>query len=156
MSKTNNQNQNNQAIEIVNSEVREDTIVGKKHQPRATCPICLKPALMYSHITPKGKKRLTFEHRDEPPIGEYMYRGNRVFRYRRCNGGIVSKEGLPLISEGETVTTGPTIKKKRGRPLKAFKVQDATIDWQSKYLELRAKFDVISNLIDGANRVCKS
>jgi hypothetical protein len=152
---TSNNSNNNQHQVIENPSIITSN---NKRQPRATCPICLKPAVMYSYVTPQGKKRLTFEHRDEPPIGEYTYRGDRVFRYRRCSGGVVSQEGLPLISEPQQQQAAAAAlpkKKKRGRPPLAYtKVVEP--DWKTQYLELRSKYDAICNLVKGANEICQS
>jgi hypothetical protein len=66
---------------------------------RVTCPVCNKPAVMYM-----DKKRgvIDYEHRDEPPTGEYTYgkTGQKYYRYRRCYGGRIGKSLAEIIEEG--------------------------------------------------------
>jgi hypothetical protein len=52
---------------------------------RIICTVCLKPGAV-RYINPKTNVAL-YEHRDEPPIGEYHYGTKTVFKYRRCFGG---------------------------------------------------------------------
>jgi hypothetical protein len=101
---------------ILSSEIR-----GKRE--RVICTICQKPAVMYIS---KGK-RIAYEHRDEPPIGEYWYRGKKYERYRRCDGGRIGKGLDELIAEGienpePELDVEPEraveIKRKVGRPRK--------------------------------------
>jgi predicted ATP-binding protein involved in virulence len=47
---------------------------------------------------------MIYEHRDEAPIREYIYRGQKYLRYRRCHGGTV-QDSLPFIDEKQVVTT---------------------------------------------------
>jgi hypothetical protein len=81
------------------------TITGpksKSKRPRVPCAICNKPAIMYKGKTKKGQVTLIFEHRDEPPIREFIYKGrHKMYTYRRCDGGVVKQTGLPQPKEPE-------------------------------------------------------
>lgn len=56
-------------------------------RPRITCTVCFKPGAI-RYINPRTSMTV-YEHRDEPPISEYVYHktGKKYFRYRRCYGG---------------------------------------------------------------------
>jgi hypothetical protein len=63
----------------------------------------MKLAVRY-YIMPKvaGKtvKKIVYEHRDEGPIREFIYRGKKSASYRRCYTGVI-REGLPFLEEKE-------------------------------------------------------
>jgi hypothetical protein len=78
-------------------------IKGIGKSPRTQCTVCGKTAVRYydKHYTKDGRlksRNMIYEHRDEPPIKEFIYRGIKHKQYRRCNAGPV-QEGLPLIYE---------------------------------------------------------
>lgn len=60
----------------------------KEKVPRTVCPICKQPAVAYPQYryTKDGtrKKVWVFEHRDEAPIRDYLYRGRIYKIHRRC------------------------------------------------------------------------
>lgn len=73
-----------------------------KKSPRMICTVCGKQAVRYyqKHYQ-KGKvvrRSLIYEHRDEPPIREFIYRGRKSKTYRRCDAGTVT-DGLPFVED---------------------------------------------------------
>lgn len=64
-------------------------------QQRVECIKCHKPAVLY-RAGREGKVQIVYEHRDEPPIAEFIYKGSKMYRYRRCSGGF-SQNGLEVI-----------------------------------------------------------
>jgi hypothetical protein len=77
---------------------------GKPQRPRVTCTICMKPAVRYYIMQKQGGvmvRKITYEHRDEPPIREDMSKNGTVRRrYRRCYTGVIHN-GLPFLEERE-------------------------------------------------------
>lgn len=77
---------------------------GKRQRPRVTCTICMKPAVRYYIMQKQGGgmvRKITYEHRDEPPIREDMSKNGSVRkRYRRCYTGVIHN-GLPFMEERE-------------------------------------------------------
>ena len=77
---------------------------GKPQRPRVTCTICMKPAVRYYIMQKQGGemvRKITYEHRDEPPIREDMSKNGSVRRrYRRCYTGVIHN-GLPFVEERE-------------------------------------------------------
>jgi hypothetical protein len=70
---------------------------GKEKAPRMVCRICEKPgAVRYIN---KRTGIVTYEHRDEPAVSEYIYNGMKYLRYRRCRGGRVSNQSIEDIIE---------------------------------------------------------
>ena len=74
---------------------------GKPRGERIACTICGKPAVRY--FNPK-KGQVEYEHRDEPPVKVFEENGHKRFRYRRCFGGSVVKNGLEGIFDRLTAT----------------------------------------------------
>ena len=71
--------------------------------PRMQCSICDKPNAVRYFIRKKLKSgevvtKIVYEHRDEPPVGEFYFRGKKLFSYRRCQSGTVY-DGLPFMEE---------------------------------------------------------
>lgn len=82
------------------------TLVGKA--PRMLCTVCRKPdSLAVRYYTETKRKdgtivrRMRYEHRDEPPVKEYIYKGKKMNRYRTCHAGIVKtlEQALEPTSE---------------------------------------------------------
>jgi hypothetical protein len=77
---------------------------GKPQRPRVTCTICMKPAVRYYIMQKQGGemvRKITYEHRDEPPVREDMSKNGSVRRrYRRCYTGVIHN-GLPFVEERE-------------------------------------------------------
>lgn len=77
---------------------------GNPQRPRVTCTICMKPAVRYYIMQKQGGKivrKITYEHRDEPPIREDLSKNGSVRRrYRRCYTGVIHN-GLPFVEERE-------------------------------------------------------
>ena len=77
---------------------------GKPQRPRVTCTICMKPAVRYYVMQKQGGemvRKITYEHRDEPPIREDMSKNGSIRRrYRRCYTGVIHN-GLPFVEERE-------------------------------------------------------
>ena len=77
---------------------------GKPQRPRVTCTICMKPAVRYYVMQKQGGemvRKITYEHRDEPPIREDTSKNGSVRRrYRRCYTGVIHN-GLPFVEERE-------------------------------------------------------
>jgi hypothetical protein len=69
----------------------------RQPRQRIACTICGKPAVRYYQVK---QRKVEYEHRDEPPISEYHYRGKVYKRYRRCYGGSIVKNGLEGIMDG--------------------------------------------------------
>ena len=82
-------------------EVEKKKRTGKEPKPRIACSICGKPAIRYVN---RKKGTVEYEHRDDPPILEFLYRGHMMKRYRRCYAGRIAKGGLDGIVE--RLTTG--------------------------------------------------
>lgn len=83
--------------------------------PRMVCTVCWKPAVRYylkkyDRDSNLIERRMVYEHRDEPPIRVWKYRGRQNKTYRRCNSGVVT-EGLPFIEEKVATTTKPKVAK---------------------------------------------
>jgi hypothetical protein len=64
----------------------------------------MKPAVRYYIMQKQGGemvRKITYEHRDEPPIREDMSKNGSVRRrYRRCYTGVIHN-GLPFVEERE-------------------------------------------------------
>jgi len=77
---------------------------GKPQRPRVTCTICMKPSVRYYIMQKQGGemvRKITYEHRDEPPIREDMSKNGSIRRrYRRCYTGVIHN-GLPFVEERE-------------------------------------------------------
>ena len=77
---------------------------GKPQRPRVICTICMKSAVRYYIMQKQGGemvRKITYEHRDEPPIREDMSKNGSVRRrYRRCYTGVIHN-GLPFVEERE-------------------------------------------------------
>jgi len=77
---------------------------GKLQRPRVTCTICMKPSVRYYIMQKQGGemvRKITYEHRDEPPIREDMSKNGSIRRrYRRCYTGVIHN-GLPFVEERE-------------------------------------------------------
>ena len=65
------------------------------HKQRVECIKCHKPAILY-RTGRVGKVQIIYEHRDEPPIADFVYKGKQMHRYRRCSGGY-RQDGLEVL-----------------------------------------------------------
>jgi hypothetical protein len=81
----------------------------KGKRPRMICTTCLKPgAVQYIN---RKTKAVIYEHRDEPPVREFMYRGQKMYRYRRCFGGVMGESLGQIIEHGIQQQSKPKSKK---------------------------------------------
>ena len=63
----------------------------------------MKPAVRYyisAKVAGEKVKKIVYEHRDEGPIREFIYRGKKSATYRRCYTGVI-RDGLPILQEKE-------------------------------------------------------
>ncbi len=67
----------------------------KHKDERMICTVCLKPGAI-RYLYPE-RKQLIYVHRDEPPIGERIYRGSKLKVYRRCSATIKDESLQSLI-----------------------------------------------------------
>lgn len=103
---------------------------GKVKGARVTCPICLKPAVVYQKEK-NNRTTVTYEHRDEKPVKDFVYRGRQFHRYRRCYGGVVRHEGLPYMSEDKQEE--PQQKEEKLSHVKVSRLQE---NYKKKYWDL--------------------
>lgn len=107
---------------------------GKVKGARVTCPICLKPAVVYN-VTKNNRTTVTYEHRDETPVKDFVYHGRQYHRYRRCYGGVVH-EGLPYMSEEEPQQQQQPEPKQKEEKIRHVKVSRLQENYKKKYWDL--------------------
>jgi hypothetical protein len=108
---------------------------------RVTCPICMKPAVAYYAKRKSGSVKITYEHRDEPPVREFIYRGRQYFRHRRCNGGTVKADAqLPEREEAQAAAA-------------AAAEAPTDIDYKKMYLDLSQELYNIVYDLDGETAI---
>jgi hypothetical protein len=70
----------------------------KGKRPLMTCITCGKPgAVRYIN---KSSGQIIYEHRQEPPIKEEFYRGQKRYIFRRCSGGYVGQTIENVLEHG--------------------------------------------------------
>src|SRR5580765_3905317 len=104
----------------ISTEPKPETPKHADKRPRMLCTVCMNKdslAVRY-YVNTKLKngkiiRTMEYEHRDEPPIKEYNYKGKIVKSYRRCHAGRV----MTLDEATEPTTKDVEIPTKSGTVL---------------------------------------
>lgn len=141
-------------------EQNKDKKTGKS--PRMQCTICGKPAVRYytTRYSKDGKvvsRTMVYEHRDEPPIRDYIYRNQKYPRYRRCNAGIV-KGGLPLMQEPKEEEQQRQLKPRPEQQQEQQESRHEEKDYLAEMIYTLKELDEISHDISGeeSKRILKN
>lgn len=119
-------------------------------QKRVTCTVCLKPGCVWYYENKKHNS-IIYEHRDEPPIKDYEYRGQKYKRYRRCHTGVFKENPMDSILSKEQMMTPMT------PPPPIDNITNNTEpDWQTMYFEMKSKADAMHRLLQGADEIWES
>lgn len=121
--------------------------IGRQPQQRVTCTVCLKPGAVWYYQN-KKKNSIIYEHRDEPPIKEFTYRGKKMKRYRRCNTTF-TENPIESVLKNER----KEIMQQQQEQKQMKKEQQQSQDWQKLYADLIHELKGIVYDIDGETAI---